>query len=68
MKALGITKTLFLEPVKDIYLKSQVDKSQRITYLYVIVSIARREAVDMTCWLLDEASETFKRQDIVEFE
>ncbi|HEY9488384.1 MAG TPA: ABC transporter permease, partial [Chryseosolibacter sp.] len=40
MKALGITKTLFLEPVKDIYLKSQVDKSQRITYLYVIVSIA----------------------------
>lgn len=40
MKALGITKTLFLEPVKDIYLKSQVDKSQRITYIYVIVSIA----------------------------
>lgn len=40
MKALGISKTLFLEPVKDIYLKSQVDKSQRITYIYVIVSIA----------------------------
>jgi putative ABC transport system permease protein len=40
MKALGITKTLFLEPVKDIYLKSSVDKSQRITYIYVIVSIA----------------------------
>ncbi len=40
MKALGITKTLFLEPVKDIYLKSQVDKFQRITYIYVIVSIA----------------------------
>jgi putative ABC transport system permease protein len=40
MKALGFTKTLFLEPVKDIYLKSQVDKSQRITYIYVIASIA----------------------------
>jgi putative ABC transport system permease protein len=40
MKALGFTKTLFLEPVGDIYLKSQVDKSQRITYIYVIVSIA----------------------------
>lgn len=40
MKALGITKSLFLEPVKDIYLKSQIDKSQRITYIYVIVSIA----------------------------
>ncbi len=40
MKALGITKTLFLEPVKDIYLRSHVDKSQRITYIYTIVSIA----------------------------
>jgi len=40
MKALGITKTLFLEPVKDIYLKSPVDKSQRISYIYIIVSIA----------------------------
>jgi putative ABC transport system permease protein len=40
MKALGLTKTLFLEPVKDIYLKSQVDASQRITYIYIIVSIA----------------------------
>lgn len=40
MKALGMTKTLFLEPVKDIYLKSAVDKTQRITYIYVIVSIA----------------------------
>ncbi|HEX8038920.1 MAG TPA: ABC transporter permease [Chryseosolibacter sp.] len=40
MKALGITKRLFLEPVKDIYLKSQVDASQRITYIYIIVSIA----------------------------
>ena len=40
MKALGITKTLHLEPVKDIHLKSQVDKSQRITYIYIVVSIA----------------------------
>ncbi len=40
MKALGFHKTLFLEPVKNIYLKSMVDKSQRITYIYVIVSIA----------------------------
>jgi len=40
MKALGITKTLFLEPVKDVYLKSEVDKTQRITYIYIIVSIA----------------------------
>ena len=40
MKALGISKTLFIEPVKDIYLKSLVDKNQRITYIYIIVSIA----------------------------
>ena len=40
MKALGITKTLFLEPVRDIYLKSAVDKNQRISYIYIIVSIA----------------------------
>jgi putative ABC transport system permease protein len=40
LKALGIKKTLFIEPVQDIYLKSQVDKNQRITYIYVIVSIA----------------------------
>ncbi len=40
IKALGITKTLHLEPVKDIHLKSQVDKSQRITYIYIVVSIS----------------------------
>ena len=34
-------------------------------YSYVIVSIAQREPVDMTCWLLDEESNTFKRQDIL---
>jgi putative ABC transport system permease protein len=40
MKALGFSKTLFLEPVKDIYLKSPLDKNQRITYIYIIASIA----------------------------
>ncbi len=40
MKALGLHKTLSLEPVKDIYLKSDVGQSPRITYLYVVVSIA----------------------------
>src|SRR5258708_14980800 len=40
MKALGLKKFLFLEPVKDIYLKSKIDKSPRITYLYIIVSLA----------------------------
>jgi len=40
MKALGLHKTLSLEPVRDIYLKSDVGKSPRITYLYVVASIA----------------------------
>jgi putative ABC transport system permease protein len=40
MKALGMRKTLALEPVKDIYLKSDVGQSPRITYLYVVASIA----------------------------
>lgn len=40
MKALGIRKSLFLEPLRDIYLYSAVDKNQRITYLYIILSIA----------------------------
>jgi putative ABC transport system permease protein len=40
MKALGLYKTLSLEPVKDIYLKSDVGQSPRITYLYVVASIA----------------------------
>lgn len=40
MKVLGLLKTLSLEPVKDIYLKSDVGQSPRITYLYVVVSIA----------------------------
>ncbi|MGC4021066.1 MAG: hypothetical protein QM734_03550 [Cyclobacteriaceae bacterium] len=40
MKALGIHKTLGLEPVKDIYLKSDVEQSPRINRLYVIGSIA----------------------------
>jgi proteasome lid subunit RPN8/RPN11 len=33
-------------------------------YSYVIVSIAGREAVDMTSWILDEQTETFCRQEI----
>jgi len=40
MKALGLYKTLSLEAVKDIYLKSDVGQSPRITYLYVVASIA----------------------------
>jgi putative ABC transport system permease protein len=40
MKALGITKTLFLEPLKNIYLRSEIDSRQRITSIYVVVSIA----------------------------
>jgi proteasome lid subunit RPN8/RPN11 len=35
-------------------------------YSYVIVSIAKGDAVDMTSWLLNEQTETFSRQDIVE--
>ena len=35
-------------------------------YSYVIVSIAKREPIDMTSWLLDESSGTFVRQDLVE--
>ncbi|HWA34343.1 MAG TPA: ABC transporter permease, partial [Cyclobacteriaceae bacterium] len=40
MKAEGIHKTLSLEPVADIYLRSDVGQSPRITYLYVVGSIA----------------------------
>lgn len=35
-------------------------------YSYVIVSIGKREPLDMTCWVLDEATERFGRQEIVE--
>jgi proteasome lid subunit RPN8/RPN11 len=35
-------------------------------YSYVIVAIAKREPVDMTSWLLDEQTETFFQQDILE--
>jgi proteasome lid subunit RPN8/RPN11 len=35
-------------------------------YSYVIVSISKGEPVDMTSWVLDEATETFSRQDIEE--
>ena len=37
-------------------------------YSYVIVSIANREPADMTSWVLDEQTETFTRQEIVEEE
>ncbi|MCU0367304.1 MAG: ABC transporter permease [Cyclobacteriaceae bacterium] len=40
MKAMGMKKTLALEPVKDIYLKSDFGRSPRIRYIYVIASIA----------------------------
>ncbi len=35
-------------------------------YSYIIVSIAKGTAVDMTSWLLDDQTETFSRQDIEE--
>jgi proteasome lid subunit RPN8/RPN11 len=35
-------------------------------YSYVIVSIAAAQAVDMTSWVLDETSHSFRRQDIQE--
>ena len=40
MKAIGLYKELGLEPVEDIYLKSDIGKSPRISYIYVIASIA----------------------------
>jgi putative ABC transport system permease protein len=40
IKALGMKKSLTLEPVEDIYLQSEYDKNPRITYLYVVASIA----------------------------
>jgi len=40
MKALGMKKTLSLEPVKDIWLKSEIGQSPRIIYIWVIASIA----------------------------
>jgi proteasome lid subunit RPN8/RPN11 len=35
-------------------------------YSYVIVAIHKREPVDMTSWLLNEQTEVFARQEIVE--
>lgn len=40
LKALGMKKTLGLELVKDVYLRSDAGQSPRITYIYVIASIA----------------------------
>jgi proteasome lid subunit RPN8/RPN11 len=33
-------------------------------YSYVIVSIAKGQAVDTTCWVLDEQTEAFEQQEI----
>jgi proteasome lid subunit RPN8/RPN11 len=35
-------------------------------YSYIIVAIAKREPVDMTSWLLDEQTETFFQQEIIQ--
>lgn len=35
-------------------------------YSYIIVSIAKGEPVDMTSWLLNDETNTFKRQNIIE--
>lgn len=35
-------------------------------YSYIIVSIAQGAAVDMTSWVLDDQTQSFARQDIVE--
>ena len=40
LKALGFAKSLHLEPVKDVYLRSDIGQSPRIRYIYVIASIA----------------------------
>lgn len=40
LKARGIKKSIGLEPVKDIYLRSDVGQSPRITSIYIIASIA----------------------------
>ncbi len=39
MKALGIKKKLSIEPVKDIYLHSDVQQSPRINGIYIVASI-----------------------------
>ena len=35
-------------------------------YSYVIASVAQGKPVDMTSWVLDDQTQTFSRQDIVE--
>lgn len=40
MKALGMSKTLTIEPVRDIYLRSDVGQSPRIDSIYIVASIA----------------------------
>lgn len=40
MKALGLSKTLDLEAISDIYLRSEINQRPRVIYVYVIGSIA----------------------------
>lgn len=40
MKAMGVKKSLSLEPVKDIYLYTDIGRSPRVNYLYIIAAIA----------------------------
>ena len=48
---------------------SEFDRSRAWPfYRYVIVSVQARRAVDITCWVLDDAAGAFDRQDIVEVE
>jgi proteasome lid subunit RPN8/RPN11 len=35
-------------------------------YSYVIVAIARGQALDLTSWMLDEKTQTFSRQEVIE--
>lgn len=35
-------------------------------YSYVIVAISKGQATDTTCWVLDEETEAFKKQEIVQ--
>ena len=45
---------------------SQYDKDHGWPfYSYVITSIMKREPAEMSCWIMDDATEQFVRQDIV---
>lgn len=40
MKALGVKKSLYLEPVRDIHLRSDVGRNPRINFVYIVGVIA----------------------------